>query len=80
MYIGISRSEGTPFVAYRVDLTQRQLVRRLNKSLVTTGRPSAVKLSGFNAAAAIGEDPLRSSLHAIRLPDGRIWDVVNGWR
>ena len=75
-----------------VRLSSERLVNRLDRiDLVHSARctqvrgfkrksPAVLDLSGLELADGRQASNSLELFHAIRLPDGRIWDVVNGWR
>ncbi len=69
-----SLNEGDPWYQGERDLSVKQIVRRLNKAY------EGYKKDSCGASFANHCDVLLGIFHALRLPDGRIWDTCNGWR
>lgn len=70
--VSYSLNEGDPWYEAEIDLSVKQIVRRLNKAYNGYEKDS----DGF--ALAYHCQAFSDIFHAIRLPD--IWDTCNGWR
>jgi len=84
MTVSFTPKEGAHFRPIETDLTVRQVVRRLNrvyKKRERRGSPG-IGLPYYEVSELdlYGLIPPLGYFNAIRLPDGRIWDVNNGWR
>ncbi len=72
--ISYSLNEGAPWDKKEISLSVKQIIRRLDKAYEGYKKDS----QGF--ALAYHCQALPGVFHALRLPDGRIWDTVNDWR
>ncbi len=92
MRVHYQSSEGSIWEEAAVRLSSSRLVKRLGRiGLVRPARctqvrgfkcksPAVLDVSGLELADGRQASNSLELFHAIRLPDGRIWDVVNGWR
>jgi len=74
-----TKCEGTRFYPGDINLTMRQVVRRLNRAF----KNGSWLLDPFKDPDGNLIDllpPLHDAFHSVVFPDGREWDAHNGWR
>ena len=73
MKVDYLKSEGGIWEEIYVRQSVTQLTDRLNAVKLLGGR---IRLKGVRYFFGLRRRPF----HALRLPDGQVWDTVNGWR
>lgn len=84
MIVSFTPKNGGHFRPIEMNLTVRQVVGRLNKVYKKRERWESPGIGKpyyeVSELDLHGIIPPLGYFNAIRLPDGRIWDVNNGWR